>query len=321
MDASKEPSFGANIANTDEDIEMPKPDTIEANDFVTCTIHPEYSDAYMRRPRWKIDLFFLPSYGSATASDKPSSESARYLSRGRQVQLAGDRLVSILSSPRAPRHWAVQTLHTGKSLPVDIVVWGMVVLCVALAKNWAHLERAPLPRSPDNLLRDHGVVHPRHTSTHLERLRKRSEFKWEQVEDPQTYFFMTIVNALPNGANSTFSKPIWEYFWILASQVAAQGLGAVLHDWYRVVPHCWGRYVQVAEFEVWAYSLAVLPLPAPNEQRAMDKTGVVHHAGFDTLPGLMIRTFLPSNVAGQTKLSSQPSFSSPTALATPSARK
>lgn len=47
---------------------------------------------------------------------------------------------------------------------------------------------------------------------------KRSEFKWEQVvdtfKDPQTYFFffVSIINALPNGATTTFSKLIWQSF-------------------------------------------------------------------------------------------------------------
>ena len=47
---------------------------------------------------------------------------------------------------------------------------------------------------------------------------KHSKFKWNQVaaafKDPQTYFFffVAIINALPNGANTTFSKLIWRSF-------------------------------------------------------------------------------------------------------------
>jgi MFS transporter, ACS family, allantoate permease len=47
---------------------------------------------------------------------------------------------------------------------------------------------------------------------------QRTEFKWDQVwatfRDPQTYFFffVAIVNCLPNGENTTFSKLIWRSF-------------------------------------------------------------------------------------------------------------
>lgn len=58
---------------------------------------------------------------------------------------------------------------------------------------------------------------------------KRSEFKWEQVwdtfRDPQTYFFffISIINALPNGANTTFSKLIWQSFGFSALDTLLKG--------------------------------------------------------------------------------------------------
>jgi ACS family allantoate permease-like MFS transporter len=47
---------------------------------------------------------------------------------------------------------------------------------------------------------------------------KHSQWNWEQAfatfKDPQTYFFffVTIVNSLPNGANTTFGKLVWVSF-------------------------------------------------------------------------------------------------------------
>lgn len=58
---------------------------------------------------------------------------------------------------------------------------------------------------------------------------KRSEFRWEQVwatfRDPQTFFFffVTIINALPNGANTTFSKLIWQSFGFTPFQTLLMG--------------------------------------------------------------------------------------------------
>ncbi|KAF5558709.1 major facilitator superfamily transporter [Fusarium phyllophilum] len=99
---------------------------------------------------------------------------------------------------------------------------------------------------------------------------KRSKFKWDQVwvafKDPQTYFFffITIMNALPNGANTTFSKLIWKSFGFTPLETLLKGSTP-----YYCVSICWFLVV-----------------------------------GYATLKKSNIRliwTFLPSNVAGRTK--------------------
>lgn len=128
---------------------MSKPDTLDANDFVTGSIQSEYSDAYMRRLRWKIDLFLLPlmwlCYGTQQA-DKTSISVQAVFGIREDTHLVGDQFnwlttifyLSYLAC-EFPGNWAMQKLHTGKFLSVVIVLWGMIVLCVAFAKNWAHL--------------------------------------------------------------------------------------------------------------------------------------------------------------------------------------
>lgn len=54
--------------------------------------------------------------------------------------------------------------------------------------------------------------------------------------DPQTYFFffVAIVNALPNGANTTFSKLIWQSFGFTPLETLLKGSTP-----YYCVSICW----------------------------------------------------------------------------------
>lgn len=73
---------------------------------------------------------------------------------------------------------------------------------------------------------------------------KRSEFKWDQVwatfRDPQTYFFffVTIISCLPNGANTTFSKLIWQSFGFSSLETLLKG--SVPNDALSI---CWFLFV------------------------------------------------------------------------------
>ncbi|KAL4749988.1 hypothetical protein BDW72DRAFT_213748 [Aspergillus terricola var. indicus] len=323
MSTTKEASVG-DIANMDKDIEMSKPDTLDVNDLVSGSIHPEYSDAYMRRLRWKIDLFLLPlmwlCYGTQQADKTSISVQAK--------------------------------LHTGKFLSVVIVLWGVIVLCVAFAKNWAHLMvlrtlqgALECTISPTFMLltgswytsREHtlrsliwgtrisfflggltifcgimvwfilgtprevrwlseeeknaAIVRVMANQTGSDR-EKRSEFKWEQVwsafKDPQTYFFffVTIVNALPNGANTTFSKLIWK--------ARRRTTRSALCGFSLLVFMMMGSLVP-------AFVGMIVLSQLPTDSMQWTRWGMYIMQVFGTLPGLMIWTFLPSNVAGRTK--------------------
>jgi ACS family allantoate permease-like MFS transporter len=103
---------------------------------------------------------------------------------------------------------------------------------------------------------------------------KRSEFKMEQVwttfkgeqdehmsfektatgqyraircsADPQTYFFsfMSIINALPNGANTTFAKLIWQSFGFTPLETLLKGSTP-----YYCVSICWFLTVGVITYK------------------------------------------------------------------------
>ncbi|KAL5048092.1 hypothetical protein BDW71DRAFT_213841 [Aspergillus fruticulosus] len=405
MSKLKEPSVGGDIANTDKDIEMSKPDNIEANDVVTGTIHPEYSDAYMRRLRWKIDLFLLPlmwlCYGTQQA-DKTSISVQAVFGIREDTHLVGDQYnwlttifyLSYLAC-EFPGNWAMQKLHTGKFLSVVIILWGMIVLCVAFANNWAHLmvlrtlqgalectisptfmlltgswytSREHTLRSlicgddmygiglraeknPDGLAawkgislflgaltiscgimvwfilgtprevrwlseeeKNAAIVRVMANQTGSDR-EKRSEFKWEQVwstfKDPQTYFFffVTIVNALPNGANTTFSKLIWKSFGFSSLETLLKGSTpyyAISIVWFLVVgvvtfkwPNL--RFFMMMGSLVPAFIGMITLSQLPTDSMQWTRWGMYIMQVFGTLPGLMIWTFLPSNVAGRTK--------------------
>lgn len=112
-------------------------------------IAPEYSDAYFRKLRWKIDLWLLPlmwvCYGTQQA-DKTSLGVQAVFGIREDTGLVGDQY-NWLSTGfylaylvcEFPGNWLIQKCHTGKFLAFVIVSWGVVVLCIAFAKNFAHL--------------------------------------------------------------------------------------------------------------------------------------------------------------------------------------
>lgn len=109
----------------------------------------EYSDSYFRKLRIKIDLFLLPlmwvCYGTQQA-DKTSLSVQAVFGLREDTGLVGEQFnwlstifyLSYLVC-EFPGNWLIQKSHTGKFLSIVMVLWGVVVLCVAFAKNFAHL--------------------------------------------------------------------------------------------------------------------------------------------------------------------------------------
>lgn len=135
-----------------DSIELAGPDKpYLADDVVegSVAIAPEYSDAYFRRLRWKIDLWLLPlmwfCYGTQQA-DKTSLSVQAVFGIREDTGLIGDQFnwlstvfyLSYMVS-EFPGNWLMQKCHTGKFLSIVIVLWGVIVLCIAFAKNFAHL--------------------------------------------------------------------------------------------------------------------------------------------------------------------------------------
>jgi hypothetical protein len=115
------------------------------------TVHAaeEYSDGYYRKLLWKIDLWLLPlmrmCYGTQQA-DKTSLNTQAVFGIWEDTGLVGEQYnwlstIFYLSYMvcEAPGNWLLQKFHTGKFLGAVMVLWGIIVLCIAFAKNFAHL--------------------------------------------------------------------------------------------------------------------------------------------------------------------------------------
>ncbi|KAJ3526039.1 hypothetical protein NM208_g11373 [Fusarium decemcellulare] len=377
------------------DIEMTNKPSVDDLQEGTVDISVEYSDKYYRRLLWKIDLWLLPlmwvCYGTQQ-TDKTSLSVQAVFGIREDTGLVGEQFnwlstIFYLSYMvcEAPGNWLMQKCHTGKFLSIVMVLWGVIVLCIAFAKNFAHLmvlrtiqgalECTISPTfmlitgawytSQEHTLRSliwgtsnagmnilaglsmygiglHAEKHPgglaawkgisfllgaltitcgilvwfilgtprevRWLSEEEKRAaiarvvanqtgsdrEKRSEFKWEQVwatfRDPQTYFFffVTIINALPNGANTTFSKLIWKSFGFTPLETLLKGSTP-----YYCVSICWFLVV------------GFVTLKKPNLRFLMMMFSLVPAfsgmMALAFLPQDVIWTFLPSNVAGRTK--------------------
>ncbi|KAI0204337.1 MFS general substrate transporter [Astrocystis sublimbata] len=109
----------------------------------------EYSDEYYRKLLWKIDLFLLPlmwfSYGTQQA-DKNSLSTQAVFGIREDTHLQGDQF-NWLSTAfylaylvfEAPGNWIMQRVHLGRFLGSTMVLWGVIVLVTAFAKNFTHL--------------------------------------------------------------------------------------------------------------------------------------------------------------------------------------
>lgn len=109
----------------------------------------EYSDKYLKKLRWKIDLWLLPlmwfCYGTQQA-DKVSLSTQAVFGIREDTGLVGEQfnwLTTIFYLSylvfEFPGNWLIQRMHTGRFLSVVMVLWGVVVLCIAFAKNFTHL--------------------------------------------------------------------------------------------------------------------------------------------------------------------------------------
>lgn len=416
-----------------EEVPLDKLQTQDELNVDTVEAVYEYSDAYMRKLRWKIDLWLLPvmwiCYGTQQA-DKTSLSIQAIFGIREDTGLVGEQYnwlstIFYLSYMLCefPGNWLMQKCNTSKFLATVMLLWGVVVLCIAFAQNFTHLmilrflqgalECTISPTfmlltgswytSEEHTLRSliwgtsnagmniitglinygigaHAQAHPggmapwKGISFFLGGLtifdavlvyfvlgtprevrwltedekraamarvvanqtgsdrNKHADFKWEQVwstfRDPQTYFFffVTVINALPNGANTTFSKLIWKSFGFSDLDTILKGSTpyyAISICWFVVVgyvtmkkPNLRCKFPRLPSIAGCALTSIVLLmmlslLPAfsgmmalsflPTDGMLWTRWGMYILQVFGTLPGLMIWTFLPSNVAGRTK--------------------
>ncbi|KAL4965453.1 MFS general substrate transporter [Aspergillus stella-maris] len=382
----------------------------------TINAESEYTEADYRRLLRKIDLWLLPlmwvCYGTQQA-DKVSLSTQAVFGIREDTGLV-DAQFNWLSTIfyltylvcETPASWLMQKCHIGMMLSVVMVLWGLIVLCIAFAKNFAHL--APLRAlqgalecsiSPTFLLltgvwytsQEHALraiiwgtsnagIHiitglimygignhaqenpgglpawtgisfflgalticcgiavwfilgtPREVrwlsedekraaiarvvanQTGSDR-EKRTEFKWSQVviafKDPQAYFFffVTVVNALPNGASTTLSNLLCGSFGFSSLDTLLKG-----NTPYNCISICWFLligYINLKKPNLRFLFMMLSLLPAftgmlalsllPTDSMQWTRWGMYIMGVTGLLPGILIWTFLPSNVAGRTK--------------------
>lgn len=133
-----------------DDMEMKrKSSDADVQEGIVDDVAVEYSDAYYRKLLWKIDIWLLPlmwiCYGTQQA-DKTSLSTQAVFGIREDTGLVGEQFnwlstIFYLSYMvcEGPGNWLMQKCHTGKFLSVVMVLWGVIVLCMAFAKNFAHL--------------------------------------------------------------------------------------------------------------------------------------------------------------------------------------
>ncbi|KAH7410564.1 major facilitator superfamily domain-containing protein [Cadophora sp. MPI-SDFR-AT-0126] len=146
---------------------------------------------------------------------------------------------------------------------------------------------------------------------------KKTEWKWDQAidtfKDPQTwfFFFVQIVNALPNGGKTTFGKLIWVSFGFTNLETLVKG--TVPEYLFSIVWFLIAGITTLKKPNLRFYFMFASLIPAftgmmaiallPNTGNLWLRWFLYQITTFGTLPGLLIWTFLPSNVAGRTKKS------------------
>ncbi|KAH7029875.1 major facilitator superfamily domain-containing protein [Microdochium trichocladiopsis] len=390
-----------------------EPDALAVDTVEAAT---EYSDAYFRKLLWRIDLCLLPvmwiCYGTQQA-DKTSLSVQAVFGIREDTGLVGEQFnwlstVFYLSYLvcEGPANWLMQRYNVGRFLAIVMFAWGIVVMCIAFAKNFAHLMilrtlqgALECTISPTFMLitgawytsREHafrgviwgtsnagmniitGLINygiglhaqtnpgglapwkgisfflgaltmfdavlvwfflgtPREVRWLTEEQKraaiarvvgnqtgsdrnKRSEFKWDQVwdtfRDPQTYFFffVSIINALPNGATTTFSKLIWQSFGFTSLETLTKG--STPYYCLSIIWFLVGGYITLKKPNTRFIVMMSSLIPAftgmfalaflPSTVNIWVRWAMYMIQVFGVLPSLLVWTFLPSNVAGRTK--------------------
>ncbi|KAI0866429.1 MFS general substrate transporter [Xylaria cubensis] len=205
-------------------------------------------------------------------------------------------------NPNGPAAWQAISFFLG-SLTIVLGVLVFFILGTPREVRWlsADEKRAAIARVVDNK-----------TGSDRE---KRSEFNWDQAlqtfKDPQTYFFffVTIINALPGSATSVFANLIFESFGFSPLETLLKGtipyfavtiVWFVLCGWLSMIkPNIRFYLMMFSLLPAFTGLLAIGLLPTSTYK--WTKWGLYIMQSTGNLPGLLIWTFVPSNVAGRTK--------------------
>lgn len=146
---------------------------------------------------------------------------------------------------------------------------------------------------------------------------RHAEWKWKQVrtafKDPQTYFFFFVnfAFAIPNGGTTTFGNLVYESFGFGSEETLIKGTipqhafsivwfllaGISCYKWKNL------RFWWILFSLLPAFSGMIALALLPKNGLLWARWGLYLMTTTGTLPGLLMWTLLPSNVAGRTKKS------------------
>lgn len=144
---------------------------------------------------------------------------------------------------------------------------------------------------------------------------RHAEWKWKQVriafQDPQTYFFFFVnfAFAIPNGGTTTFGNLVYKSFGFTSEETLIKGTipqhafsivwflsaGISCYKWKNI--RFWWVLFSLLPAFAGMISLALLP----RDSMLWTRWGLYLMTTTGSLPGLLMWTMLPSNVAGRTK--------------------
>ncbi|KAI5825314.1 MFS general substrate transporter [Schizophyllum commune Tattone D] len=135
---------------------------------------------------------------------------------------------------------------------------------------------------------------------------------WSALRDPQTwfFFFLTLLQTLPNGGMSSFGNLVYLSFGFTPLRTLLEGTiprDALAIVWFLLVGYLTTRYKNIRLYVTMASAfpglvgmLGTALLPSGPEY-SWAKWGCFFMTNTAGVCGLLIWTFLPSNVAGRTK--------------------
>ncbi|KAL7935687.1 major facilitator superfamily domain-containing protein [Trichoderma chlorosporum] len=146
---------------------------------------------------------------------------------------------------------------------------------------------------------------------------QKREWRWDQVldaaKDPQTYFFFFafVISGLPNSGTAAFGNLVYVSFGFTNLETIVKGtvpLDLVSAAWFLIVglstlkwPHTRFFFMVVSTIPAFIGMLALGLLP--KEGMLWTRWGLYLMTATGRLPGLLMSTLLPSNIAGRTKKS------------------
>ncbi|KAL1758284.1 major facilitator superfamily domain-containing protein [Schizophyllum commune] len=150
------------------------------------------------------------------------------------------------------------------------------------------------------------------TGSDRQKRRWKSYQVWSALRDPQTwfFFFLTLLQTLPNGGMSSFGNLVYLSFGFTPLRTLLEGTiprDALAIVWFLLVGYLTTRYKNIRLYVTMASAfpglvgmLGTALLPSGPEY-SWAKWGCFFMTNTAGVCGLLIWTFLPSNVAGRTK--------------------